>query len=118
MTDARREYEQLSGAEVPGFHARTVIDDTIGKLYALRLHLSTEAPTEEVQGLLDDLEAAAEKLIDAAYDEDAKAIYGNDPQHPTPRHLRRWGGPCLGASGSDALYWCSCGAPTISEPTS
>lgn len=111
--DQRREYEQLSAAEVPGFAARTVIDDTIGKLYALRARLVIDVPAE-VPGLLDDMEALAERLIELAYDPDAEPIE-KASKVPNRDHLRRWGGPCLNPSGSKALGWCSCGGLYLSN---
>lgn len=104
--DRRREYEQLSAAEVPGFHARTIIDDTIGKLYALRARLKTDLPAE-LPALLDDVEARVEALIDLAYDQDVDPVT-EDTTLESPEHLRGWSRH-LSPTASQCLSYCSCG---------
>lgn len=116
--EVQREYEQLSGAEVPGFHARTVIDDTIGKLYAARCRLVTEIPAA-VPVLLDDLEALAEKLVDELYDPNAEPVeHAVATTAELPEPVRRYGGGCLSASGSETLGWCSCGGLFLADSLS
>jgi hypothetical protein len=115
--DTRRAWEQLSGAEVPGFHVRTQADDLIGKLYALRVQLVTPIP-EGLSALLDDADELVEAAISLALDNEAEPVtdyaYACIPDG-TPPNVRRYGGGALGASGSNVLYHCSCGAPTISD---
>lgn len=109
---AMREFYQVSGAEVPGFHARTVIDDTIGKLFAVRSQLVVEIP-DGLAAVLDDIEEHVERLIELAYDADGEPVAGEVPCPPGVT-VNNYGGGDLAASGSRALYWCSCGQPGVS----
>lgn len=109
---SRLEHDQLSGAEVPGFHARTVIDDTIGKLFALRQQLRVPLP-EELAGLLDDIEELVERAVDVAYDEDAPEIDNGDELPVTPAYLWRDQRCRLSPSASNVVTFCSCGSPCL-----
>lgn len=107
----RREHHQLSAAEVPGFHARTTIDDMIGKLFALRQQIRAPVPTG-LEALLDDAEAIIEQAVDLALDPDAPEI--NDAEHLRipDGSMQRWSNH-YAASASGCVTFCSCGAPTI-----
>lgn len=91
----RYELEQRSAAEVPGFHARTVIDDTIGKLYTIRQRMVVPLPPS-APALLDDVEEQVEELLELLYDAEEVVDLANVP-------------PELLASRSVALSPCSCG---------
>lgn len=97
---------QLSALEVPGFHARTVVDDIVGKLYALRNHLKVNLP-EDLPGLLDDLEERVEALMELAFDPETPATLDI-----LPATCSRQG---LSTSGSSTLSWCSCGMVNVEE---
>lgn len=104
-----READQRSAAEVPGFAARTVLDDTIGKLFAVRQQLRTPLP-DDLDGLLDDLEALAEQIVDLALDEDAPEI-NNGEAFPAPELMNHT--DHLKPSAAGTIYWCSCGQPCL-----
>lgn len=112
MDDVRLIHQQFSAAEVPGFHARTVIDDTIGKLYALRTRLVTDLPTE-LPALLDDIEERVEALVELAYDSDAAPVEDGVYRPNLPEPIKRYCGGRLSETGSSVLGWCSCGNPSI-----
>jgi hypothetical protein len=105
----KREADQRSAVEVPGFHARTVIDDTIGKLWRLRQQLRIEIP-DGLAAVLDDIEELVERAVDIGLDPDAPEM--NDGEaFPAPdlmnhtSHLR--------PSASNVIYFCSCGQPGL-----
>lgn len=108
----RREHHQLSAAEVPGFHARTTIDDTIGKLFALRQQIRVPVP-EGLSALLDDAEALIEQAVDLALDPDAPEI--NDGEHlRIPDGSPSYWSDHYAVSASGCVAFCSCGQPTVS----
>jgi hypothetical protein len=81
--------------ETAGFAARTVIDDTIGKLMFIRHRILMDAPLS-LQGHLHDAEAAVEAAID-----DTMEL----PEQPPDWRARRpSASECLGEA-------CSCGQP-------
>lgn len=90
MTD--REDNQRTGAETAGFHVRTVIDDTVAVLYAIRGRIDVEVP-EGVAAALDDASALAERVLDLTEDL---------PEVPLTHGYRQ---PSRSACVSD----CSCG---------
>lgn len=109
--EVKREHEQLSAAEVPGFHARTVIDDTIGKLYTLRNSITVPVP-DGLDGLIDDVEAVVEKAMEVGFDHEATETQSV----PSPESVRSYS-RFLSETGSQCLGECSCGGVFISEPS-
>lgn len=105
----KREHDQRSGAEVPGFHVRTVIDDTIGKLFALRQQLKDPLP-DGFAALLDDVEEMVESAIEIGLDFDAPEI--NDGEAFRAPELMNHSDH-LAASASTTVAFCSCGRPTL-----
>lgn len=93
--------DQVSGLEVPGFHARTVIDDAIGKLYAIRSRILVPVP-DELPAMLDQIEALVELAFEVAYDPDGAEVESfSSVTDPDLGRLR--------VSGSDCVTHCSCG---------
>jgi len=108
--ELRRLHDQRSAAEVPGFHARTVIDDTIGKLWALRQRLQTTIP-DGLAALLDDIEASVERAVDLGLDPDADEIEDGRAAFPAPELMNYT--DHLSPSASEVIGFCSCGRPGI-----
>lgn len=109
--EIKREHEQASAAEVPGFHVRTVIDDTMGKLFALRNSITVPVP-DGLAALIDDVEAAVERAMEVGYDPEATT-----QRVPSPMAARSYS-EFLSVTGSECLGECSCGGLFISEPES
>lgn len=104
--EARFEREQADGTEVAALGARTAIDDTIGKLWAIRQQLRVPLP-DDLPALLDDVEALVEKAIDLAFDEEAEAL-STVIAYPAPHPYPEGSDAQLG-TGSESLGFCSCG---------
>src|SRR3982751_6639007 len=92
----------MSDQEVPGFHARTTIDDAIAKLTFIRQQLSVVVP-EDVDGLLDDIDEKIEAVISLVEDLPLPII--------TNSYGRVMSWPVFHKSGSEYLERCSCGTP-------
>jgi hypothetical protein len=106
-------HHQNSAAEVPGFHARTRIDDMIGKLINVRQQIRIPVP-DGLDALLDDIDELVERAVDLALDPDAPELGEVGPPVPDGYELnegRRWSNN-YAVSASSALSYCSCGQMT------
>lgn len=114
ITDAERERRLIeqSRAEVPGFDARTRVDDAIGKLIALRRRL---AVTPELLAVLDDLDEITDRAVALGHDPDAPDFdliaVAVDHRRPGGAHWE-----CLRNSGADVFGGrCSCGGIVLGD---
>ncbi len=107
---SQRELDQ-GKAELPGFDARTRIDDAIGKLIALRRRLALPIPNG-LLAALDDVDEATDRAVALGFDEDAPlgALFGAECVKVPVGSQGRRREECLPDSAVDLFRGqCSCG---------